>query len=186
MGKKSNYNQTIEISDQLYEDLKNYGKNFCIGMAAKARDYITVSAAIAIEMFYQDYDPIYYNRHYDNFRKRSFKKFYENKHNQIIRGGVELSSESMEDYYQDPKEQVFDMVYHGFHGVASAFGGVNRRSGMIYGPHSFSVIPPVMDPSPLEEIFASRDTFVKHKDMYVKDGFARADREIYKTLTIGG
>ena len=184
------YNQHIEISNQLYDDLKKYGKNFCIGMATQVRDDLTKSAAVAVESFYQDYRPFYYQRNYYNFRKKSFKKFYENKHQQIIRGGVELSPEHMDSLYQDPVSEVFDMFYAGYHGVASGFGGVgiNRQTGAIteYEPYSFTPVP-IMRPSPLEIIQEYRDTIINHIDWYAdRYGYTRASHDTYDTLIIGG
>lgn len=169
------FNQKVTITRELYDDLKKYGKNFCVGMASKVRDKLTMAAAIAIESFYQDYTPIYYKRHYYNFRDNSFRKFYENKHGQIIRGGVELSPDSMDSLYQDPKEEVFDMVYAGYHGVASGFNS----------PYTFTPVH-IMQPSPLEIIKISRDNLIKHIDMLEIFGYHRAQLDSYKTLKIGG
>lgn len=168
-------NCKVTITRQLYDDLKKYGEQFCVGMATKARDMLTTSAEIAIEMFYQDYTPIYYQRHYYNFREKSFKKFYENKHGHIVRGGVELSSDSMDDIYQDSKNEVFDMVYAGYHGVASGFNE----------PYSFTPVH-VMRPSPLELIEESRDNYINHIDMYSIYGYKKAAQKQYETLTMGG
>lgn len=168
--------QHVEITQALYDDLKKYSKNFSIGMATQIRDDLTKSAAVAIEAFYQDYTPIYYQRHYYNFREKSFKKYYDNKHNHIIRGGVELSSENMDDIYQDSTQQVFDMVYAGYHGVASGFEE----------PYTFTPVH-VMKPSPLEIIEEYRDNIINHIDWYAnRYGYVRAIRDTYDTLTIGG
>ena len=168
-------NCKVTISDQLYKDLKKYGEQFCVGMATQVRDKLTISAAVAIESFYQDYKPIYYARHYYNFRDNSFKKFYENKHGHIVRGGVELSPENMDSIYQDPKEEVFDMVYAGYHGVASGFNA----------PYTFTPVP-IMRSSPLEIIEEASDSIINHIDMYSIWGYYRASKETYSTLTIRG
>ena len=193
MGKK---NQTVTISSDLYKDLKKLGKNFCVGMATEVRDNLTKSAAVAIEMFYQDYDPDFYHRHYYNFRRKSFRKYYDNKHGHIVRGGVELSPDAMDDIYQDPVEQVFDMVYHGFHGVASGF--INKvvpgfkapgfKEGDVIKPKSFYKIPEVMDPSPLEIIYNSRNNILKqiNNGQYNKYGYERIGANTYETIDIGG
>lgn len=173
MGKKD---QRIEITKELYDDLKKYSTQFCVGMATQVRDDLTKSAAVAIESFYQDYEPLFYHRHYYNFRDKSFKKYYENRHNHIVRGGVYLSPELMDSVYQDPVEQVFDMVYHGYHGVASGFNA----------PYSFTPVH-VMSPSPLEIIEESRDVIVNHINWYAqKYGYTRASQSTYNTLVTGG
>lgn len=174
MAKKS-YNATVTISKDLYNDLKQYGKNFCVGMATKVRDNLTLSTAVAIESFYEDYTPLYYKRHYYNFRENSFKKFYENKHGKIIRGGVELSPDAMDNIYKDPKEEVFDMVYAGYHGVAS---GYNE-------PYTFTPVP-IMRPSPLELIEESRNNIVKNINIFEPYGYYRASLDNYNTLVKGG
>lgn len=168
-------NVTVTVSDQLYNDLKRYGKNFCVGMATKVRDNLTMSAAVAIESFYEDYTPKYYKRHYYNFRENSFRKFYENKHGKIIRGGVELSPEMMDDIYKDSKEEVFDMVFAGYHGVASGFNE----------PYTFTPVH-VMRPSPLELIEESRNNIVNHIGAFEKYGYSKASLDSYDTLQKGG
>lgn len=177
------FNHRVIISKQLYDDLNKYGKNFCVGMATKVRDTLTTSAAIAIESFYQDYTPKYYKRHYYNFRENSFRKYYENKHGRIIRGGVELSPERMDHIYRDSTEEVFDMVYAGYHGVASGFNE----------PYTFTPVH-VMNPTPLEIIENSRNNILTHINQFEKYGYVRANhnsyltfvRQLYLKNTIGG
>ena len=182
MAKKSS-NVKVTVSKELYNDLERYGRNFCIGMATQVRDNLTLSAAVAIESFYEDYTPRYYKRHYYNFRERSFKKFYENKHGRIIRGGVELTPNALDDIYKDSKEEVFDMVFAGYHGVASGFNE----------PYTFTPVH-IMQPSPMEIISNSQATIINHIDRFEAYGYKRANQEMYNTFvrklhvksTIGG
>ena len=174
MGKKSK----VTITDKLIKDLTEYSKNFRIGMATKTRDNLAKATAVAIEMFYQDYTPKYYKRHirngkHYNFGELSFEKYYYNKHGSVIRGGVKLSPEQMESIYQDSKEEVFDMFYAGYHGVASGF----------VSPYTFTPVP-VMSPSPLEIIEESRNNFVKHINVFEIYGYQRAKNGSYDTLEL--
>ena len=86
MAKKSK----LDLSD-LENYLKTYSKTVCRIAVGKIRDELTEEARTAIELFYESYSPVYYNRHYENFRKRSFKKYYANPHNQVYYGGVQLT-----------------------------------------------------------------------------------------------
>lgn len=114
-------------------------------LAHKVSDELYNAATYAIDMFYAHYKPIYYRRHYWNFEKNSFSKYYKNPHNSIIRGGVRLSASNMSDIYQDPKQEVFDFVYQGFHGVASAIWGYPER----------------MIPTPLDIIYEEQQKLIK-------------------------
>jgi hypothetical protein len=163
--------------DDVENDLKHYVNKMLSSTAGKIRDDLTEETAQAIADFYADYTPEYYHRHVDakgrhyNFGKNSFEKYYSNPHGTIFSGGVILTPSRMDDIYQDSVQEVFDTVYHGFHGVSSMF--VN--------PYTFSVTP-VMSPSPIERIYAKRDYIRKHIDKYIEYGKKKANAESYITL----
>lgn len=162
----------IEIKDDLIRDLKNYSSAVCVSLASKVRDEMYKEAQMAIEEFYNDYDPLYYNRHYYNFRKNSFKKYYKNPHNSIIYGGIELTPSELDDIYRADTDYVFNLVYLGYH------GNVNML------PYNIFNIPPTMEPTPLEILLDKRDFLVKHIDNYKKEAINKANNGSYNTLTI--
>lgn len=162
----------VIITDALVSDLRKYGEKICVGLATMVRDKLESETISAIEAFYNDYTPIYYKRHYYNFTKHSYSKYYKNPHGTIVTGGILLSSEDMDDIYQDSKEEVFDLFYHGFHGVASGF----------IEPKSFTNVPEIMSPSPLEMIINARDDIVKNINRYKKYK-DRANKEKYSTIS---
>lgn len=162
----------ITIEKDLIDDLKKYASTVCVSLAGQVRDELYETARYAIEEFYNDYSPLYYKRHFYNFKEKSFFKYYKNPHNSIIRGGIELSSEQMDDIYRAETEYVFDLVYHGFHGNVEAL------------PRSISNIPPVMNPSPLDILYDKRDYLIENIDDYSDVAIEKANKNSYNTLTI--
>lgn len=139
------------------DEIRQYCKKVLSNVAGQIRDELTQEAQYAIEDFYNDYNPLYYHRHYWNFYNNSFKKYYSNPHGVIFRGGVELTPQDMSDIYQDPIQEVFDSVYAGFHGVSSMF----------VSPKSFSITP-CMSPSPMKRLLDKRDQIIADIDDYVE------------------
>ncbi len=162
----------ITIEKDLIDDLKKYGSSVCISLASQIRDELHETAKYAIEEFYNDYTPLYYKRHYYNFRKKSFYKYYKNPHNSIVRGGIELSYEQMDDIYRADTEYVFDLVYHGFHGDVASF------------PHSISNIPPVMNPNPLDILYDKRDYLINNISAYSGTAISKANNNAYTFLNV--
>lgn len=158
-------NKVVVTSDLIY-DLRKYAENFCVGMATQVRDDLYMQTTFAIGTFYMNYKPNYYKRHYYNFMDKSYKKYYSNPHNHLIRGGVELSYEYMDDIYQDDVKEVFDFVYHGFHGVSSV---IHKT-------------PTVMKPSPLDIIYKRRTYILNHLDRFYNKSYDRANSYVYKTI----
>ena len=143
--------------------------------AGKIRDDLTEEAFYSITSFYTSYSPKYYHRHYYNFLENSFEKYYSNPHNKIYRGGVKLTPEKLDDLYQDSTREVFDTVYAGLHGPASAitFGySWNNEK-----PKKFEPVPRMV-PSPMERILAKRDYIVKNIDDYIEYGKQRAKNRV--------
>lgn len=134
----------------------------CRKAAAKIRDELYEEGKLAIEEFYNSYNPIYYRRHYYNFYNKSFKKYYSNAHGNIYIGGIELTPENLDEIYQDPASEVFDTVYAGLHGPAGAitFG----YSGVNESPRNFSPVP--RSSSPMQRLLDKRDYIVAHIEEY--------------------
>lgn len=158
-------NNDIRISSELLNDLKNYSKEFCVGLATYVRDELFCAAQTAVAQFYIDYTPEEYKRHYTNFNK-SYSKYYSNAHGTIIRGGVELSFNSMDDLYSASVDAVFDSFYSGFHGAVAIKTGK----------------PPQMNPTPLETIEAWRDNLIDYISGAYYIAKRRADSGRYSTI----
>ena len=152
--------------------LEKYAKRVLSAAAGKIRDDLYKEAETAIADFYASYDPIYYRRHYYNFEKNNFKKYYSNKHNSLVYRRVELTPQSLDAIYQDGVQEVFDTVFEGFHGPA----------GMFYTPKTFSVIPPRMIPSPRQRLLNMRKRIMDSPEKYIEFGkkVARQENSLLK------
>ena len=100
----------ITINSNLIQDLKTYSTTVCVSLATQVRDVMYDEAKTAIALFYASYDPIYYNRRYYNFENNSFKKYYSNPHGSIVRGGVELTPNNLDDIYRADASYIFKLV----------------------------------------------------------------------------
>lgn len=167
----------IEISKDLLTDLQKYSATVAISLATQVRDEMNTTAQKAIEDFYNHYrpkngEPLYYKRHYYNFRKKSFTKYYKNPHNSIIRGGVELTPYNLDDVYRADTEYVFNLVYLGYHGNVGMF------------PHHVTNVPPVMSPNPLDILLDKRNEIIKNINEYKEYAIEKANKETYDMLNI--
>lgn len=160
----------VHIDNDLIQDLKTYSSSICTALAAQVRDEMYKEAQFAIEEFYNDYDPLYYKRHYYNFRKNSFIKYYKNPHNSIVRGGIELTPYNMDDIYRAEKEYVFNLVYLGYHGHVQSF------------PHEIFNIPPRTKPSPYDILLRKRRNLIRNISDYENKAIDKANKKTYKTL----
>lgn len=134
------------------DDLQQYGRQVCKRAAGAIRDDLYDSAQNAMTAFYADYQPKWYKRHYYNFEQRSINKYYANNHGSVYHGGVDLSTERMVPFYQDPVYEVFDLVWHGFHG----------------SPAKTTLdIRPVMRPSPIELVEREQQNIVNNIQGYI-------------------
>lgn len=163
----------VIIDQKLIKDLEKYSTTVCKSLATQTREEMYKTAQYAIEEFYNDYDPIYYKRHYCNFKKNSFEKYYKNPHGSIIRGGVELTPYELDDLYRADSEYVFNLVYSGFH------GNVNMLP-----TNNISNVPHIMSPSPLDILLDKRDYIVNNIEDYKKEAQEKANNNSYNTLII--
>jgi len=172
----------IEIKDDLKRELKDFAKQVCVGAAAYTRDALTDAAYEVFERFYCSYTPrdgsinttyewkfytpdgvpFSYHRTY-NILLNGINKFYENKHGKIIRGGVELSPESMKDLYNIPTIDVFNHIIEGYHGLPS--------QGL-----------PIMKPSPNEIINNKQQELINNLGSCSDAGINRAKKRNYAYL----
>lgn len=162
----------VKINDELINDLKQYASSVCVSLASKVRDEMYEEAKLAIDTFYNHYEPLYYKRHEYNLKKNSFKKYYKNPHNSIVRGGIELTPYELDDLYRADTEYVFNLVYLGYHGNVNMF------------PHRDKIynIPPVMDPDPFTILLNKRDYLVENINNYRGDAISKAKNQSYDTL----
>ena len=147
----------------LEKELLKIGNETLKTAAGKIRDELYEEGKLAIEMFYNSYNPIYYRRHYYNFYNKSFKKYYSNAHGIVYRGGIELTPENMDSIYQDPVTEVFDTVYAGMHGPAGAITTGYASIGTT--PRTFSPVPRTA--SPMQMLLDKRDYIIDHIDDYL-------------------
>ena len=154
-------------------DLKKYCQDVLASAASKISYELTKETQSAIEAFYNDYNPIYYRRHYYNFYNKSFRRYYINSHGKSFRGGVEFTPELMDDLYQDNTQEVFDTVYAGFHGPA----------GMFEASNSFTIIRR-MTPSPMERIRAKREEIKSNIQTYIDYGRKQASHNHYSHIEV--
>ena len=165
-----NRNKIVILND-LIQDLKKYSSSICVSLATQVRDEMYDCAKYAINEFYNDYKPLYYKRHYKNFKKNSFRKYYYNPHNSIIRGGVELTPNELNDIYRADKNYVFNLVYSGFHGNVSMF------------PFTVGTVPPIMNPSPLEILLDKRDCLINNIEDYLDVAYEKANKQAYAFIS---
>lgn len=171
---KTKINISFDWKD-LEADLIKYSKHQCARAASLIANEMTETALYAIARFYSSYTPVYYKRHYYNFMDKSFRRYYRNQsHANNFQGGVEMSPDFMDEIYQDPVNEVFDMVYAGYHGVASGFAE----------PESFARIPTIMRPSPMELIFSKLDDIEDNLDEFLNKGAEYAAAQNYKVLNM--
>lgn len=173
----------VIIKDELKKELKDFAKQVCVGAASYVRDELTNRAYEVFERFYCDYAPApyglgtdydwkfarpagtpkYYDRTY-NVLRNGIEKFYEDKHGKIIRGGVEINPEWLEDNYDISPQFVFESIYeHGWHGPMG--------SGI-----------PSMSPTPKQLLDRSYLSVYNNVDVAVGLGVNRAKKGSYSFL----
>lgn len=131
------------------DELKAYALQIKKDMAQDVKTFMVDAASSAIEAFYESYSPLFYDRHYWNFRNNSYAGYYKNPHNSIIYGGVQLTPDELHDIYRADTDVVFNNVMAGMHGNI-----------MMIGNPLITNIPPMMVVSPLERMLNARDYYV--------------------------
>jgi len=168
----------VHITADLKTDLNKFSVEVSKELAKQVRQEMLETAQDAIARFYASYTPVRYKRHYYNFIKNSFRGYYKNPHNQIIRGGIELTPYLMDDIYSGTSkykeaggnitDYVFNLVYSGYHGNIPMLGNGGEA--------------PRMEPSPLDLIINKRRYIVENIKTYKHGAFLKASGESYKTL----
>ena len=80
----------------LEKDLEKWVKSYSEGYCKQAASLITLMARDAIDLFYAQYVPIYYNRT-DDLLHNSYSPYYHN-NGRTIYGGVRINSDKMQPY----------------------------------------------------------------------------------------
>ena len=104
MKKYKNY---AAFRKDLYNECKAYLTAYGIAYCQKAADELTKAAQIAIEQFYNGYEPAPMNKGgYDrtyNLKNNSYKRYYKN-NGRVAEGGVYIGSDYMDTYYKKTRE----------------------------------------------------------------------------------
>ena len=178
---------TIEVKDKLKEDLKNYAHLVCVGAASYVRDTLTQTAYEAFERYYCHYAPVIgsypctyknwtyepqghpveYVRTFNVLTSNVIKKFYENKHGKIIRGGVELIPSNMKENYNISAETVFANISAGYHGLPSPYNNIED-----------------MKPAPNEIVYQKYKELCNDKNTFRNVGILRARTGNYTYLQL--
>ncbi|WP_346961244.1 hypothetical protein [Clostridium sp.] len=111
-----------EINENLLrEDIRKYLRTFAESYCRDAEREITKMAKYAIENFYSDYSPIYYDRTFD-LRDNSYESYYKD-NGSIVYGGVRIYSDKMRDYKSSNAFEVANLGWHGWHGDKDGYKG---------------------------------------------------------------
>lgn len=123
----------IEINNikAIFNDLQTIGNQVAKDMAIKYRDMLCEEYENAVDdIFYNAYTPKYYKRIYslggsNSGGSRSYAPFYKNPHGNIIRGGIEFTSERMKKHSHINKkgeeittdnDYILSLALSGYHG----------------------------------------------------------------------
>ena len=139
------------ILTDLAKEIEQFSRDVARELAIDTREQLVKEASLAINKFYSHYTPEHYHRHLPIGKniKKSFRKYYANAHNYVYSGGIEISSDWMNDIYRADKDYVFNLIYAGYHGNVAMF------------PFQVNLVPPIMSPSPLDIILDKRDELIK-------------------------
>lgn len=100
------------LSKKTINKISSDVRKHCIKQAKQAKVALAEEYENAINYFYDDFSPKYYDRTYE-FRDRSLKKIYHKNRGigRDVEGGIVVSSEKMRDYKSDTAEIVFENAY---------------------------------------------------------------------------
>lgn len=120
---------SFQLSNETKQKLKQRAVDQARELAIEARERMTQEYLNVIEVFYSEYDPKYYIRHFNNrYDERSlinsglgrtFEKYYKNSHGNKFSGGISISTDNMYSDYSTPQINVLNSFLNGYHGVTS-------------------------------------------------------------------
>lgn len=153
-------NIQIDLSG-IKADVKKYLKTYCEAYTKEASAKLTDMAQSSIEMFYQDYTPIYYDRTYD-LLNNSYAQYYKN-NGKAYYGGVRITADFMKPYYsggimnRNYTEPIViaQLGWHGWHGDPTGYNGIFQ---------------PIHTTSPLDTLlsFSKSKNFIKGVEKYAE------------------
>lgn len=119
----------FQLSNATKEKLREQAREKAKELAIEARERMAQEYLNVIEIFYSEYDPKYYIRHFNNrYDERSlinsglgrtFEKYYKNSHSNKFSGGISISTDNMYPDYSTSQINVLNSFLNGYHGVAS-------------------------------------------------------------------
>ena len=114
------YKSFNEFKSDLRKECRDYLTTFGVTYCKKAADEFTETAKYAIETFYSDYNPTWYER--TGNLSKSYRRYYHNNSRRVW-GGVHIGTEYMESYYRngevrDPMLVVATAWETGLHGIS--------------------------------------------------------------------
>lgn len=162
----------IIIKDELKQELEDFATDVSMRAAKYVRDLLTTKTYEAFERYYFSYQPvigsypcnyswqfskytpighpIFYVRTFNVLTNKVIKGYYENKHGKIMRGGVQLLPENMEENYNISASSVFANISSGYHGLPEPYNDIpdmkpspetivnNERKRLINNPEVYS------------------------------------------------
>lgn len=165
-----------KVTPIVQSDCKSYYNEFAKAYGRSAQRNYTDAAREAIEQFYADYAPKYYERTND-LRFNSYQPYYENKGSHIY-GGVRLTPEAMQDYVSS-----YDVD-----GSGRVIGvGVTPKEEVFYrtwyeGLHGYTMTGEPIVTTPPINILKERLSDVSLQDLLYSDGKAAAQSKKYSLL----
>lgn len=174
------------LIDDIISDIKQYSKDISKYSAIEVREELYVTAFNAIDYFYSEWEPEYYDRHEYKITKwigykpvtlthnpqKAIKKFYHDNHEKVFTGGITLSPDYMDDIYRGEPELIFDLVYSGFHGL-NAWEPESPRPSTPYH---------VTQPSTMDLIADKYNEIAKNPGSYVRKAVIKANAKTYSTF----
>jgi len=127
----------------------DYAKRVVSATARIVRGDIVKAYVEAIEMFYGDYTPSVYQRHWQ--LRNTYQPLYKNAHGLIAYAGITITAAGMGSVYHDPPATVLNMSLQGMHGYS--------------GP---------ITAAPAEHLLMQIDMIVAYAQSYVDQGAAAA------------
>ena len=150
----------ITIPSGFKTELQNYGNQIARNLALTFKQELVQEYQRSIERFYGEYTPKVYKRH--GQLTESFRPYYRNPHGTRFHGGVEITSDSMKNVYNDSPSEVLLTAISGYHG---------RPELGIWS------IPPIYD-----HMLQYRDMLFLHAESFV-DGAVKASAGTYGKFT---
>lgn len=117
---------TVRITRDGKEKIERLASERAKSLAIEARDELTKRYLFLIKVFYYEYEPTYYVRHFNNNYSEdslvksglghTFNKYYHNSRNYKYSGGIQISTANMFTDYKGRPEDVLRSFLNWYHG----------------------------------------------------------------------